>query len=198
MAIELPEPSSKLGKLFKEFLSPGEIVSAAVLSASSGMSLHSVLVATNLGAIIIKKGGLGFAPETTRYPYWQITNVSIENLLFGSRVEISALGVEEPPQEQEIVWGRQHTVIRPRRKKTTVVKILGPNVFAFKRRGGRLNAVRAVVGVINEQVAHAGTPSSQPSANIPEQIRQLAALRDAGALSNTEFEAKKAELLARM
>jgi hypothetical protein len=36
------------------------------------------------------------------------------------------------------------------------------------------------------------------SADIPEQIRQLAGLRDAGIISGTEFEAKKSELLARM
>jgi hypothetical protein len=35
-------------------------------------------------------------------------------------------------------------------------------------------------------------------ATIPEQIEQLAALRDSGALTEAEFEAKKVELLARM
>lgn len=36
------------------------------------------------------------------------------------------------------------------------------------------------------------------STNIPEQIRKLAELRDSGALSDEEFEAKKADLLDRM
>ena len=36
------------------------------------------------------------------------------------------------------------------------------------------------------------------SANIPEQLRQLADLRDSGVISAAEFEAKKAQLLERM
>ncbi len=35
-------------------------------------------------------------------------------------------------------------------------------------------------------------------ANIPEQLRQLADLRDSGVISAAEFEAKKAQLLERM
>jgi hypothetical protein len=42
------------------------------------------------------------------------------------------------------------------------------------------------------------TPASQPATQVVEQIRQLAALRDAGMVSREEFEAKKTELLARM
>ena len=37
-----------------------------------------------------------------------------------------------------------------------------------------------------------------PAANIPEQIAQLDALRAQGAISQAEFDAKKAELLGRM
>lgn len=40
------------------------------------------------------------------------------------------------------------------------------------------------------------SPSSVP--DIPEQIRKLAELRDVGAISNEEFEAKKKDLLSRM
>ncbi len=42
----------------------------------------------------------------------------------------------------------------------------------------------------------APTPASVP--DIPEQIAKLAALRDAGALSEEEFAAKKTELLSRL
>jgi uncharacterized membrane protein YdbT with pleckstrin-like domain len=40
--------------------------------------------------------------------------------------------------------------------------------------------------------------SSAPGASVPEQIEQLARLRDAGHITPAEFEAKKAELLGRM
>ncbi len=199
MAIQLPDPSSRLGQMLQQALSPGEAILAAVLSGESGMSLHSALVATNLGVVILKHGAsaLGLGAEATRYPYWQITNVNIENLPFGSRVEISSAGTPQGPQEYEVVWSGNRVALKPKRS-TAIVKVLGPNVFSFKRRHGRAEAVNAVVGVINEQIARALLPASQPSEGIPEQIRQLAALRDAGVLSNEEFEAKKAELLSRM
>ena len=41
-------------------------------------------------------------------------------------------------------------------------------------------------------------PAAPAAAPIPEQIRQLAELRDRGAITDAEFEAKKAELLRRM
>jgi Short C-terminal domain len=43
---------------------------------------------------------------------------------------------------------------------------------------------------------HGAAQVSTPS--IPEQISQLAALRDAGILTEEEFNAKKAELLSRL
>ena len=43
-----------------------------------------------------------------------------------------------------------------------------------------------------------GTPSPTAALDIPEQIRRLAELRDAGLITQEEFETKKAELLRRM
>ena len=40
--------------------------------------------------------------------------------------------------------------------------------------------------------------SGCPQATVPEQIEQLASLKDQGVLSESEFEEKKKELLARM
>jgi cell division protein FtsN len=47
--------------------------------------------------------------------------------------------------------------------------------------------------MIPQKVAAAAAPSS-----VPEEIRKLAELRDSGILTEAEFQAKKAELLARM
>jgi uncharacterized membrane protein YdbT with pleckstrin-like domain len=41
-------------------------------------------------------------------------------------------------------------------------------------------------------------PAQGSAANIPEQLRQLAELRDSGVISDADFEAKKAQLLERM
>lgn len=46
--------------------------------------------------------------------------------------------------------------------------------------------------------AHISQPAGAAEPSIVEQIQQLASLRDQAILSNEEFEAKKAELLARM
>jgi membrane protein YdbS with pleckstrin-like domain len=47
-------------------------------------------------------------------------------------------------------------------------------------------------------VAVAPSQPAPPSASVPEQIEQLARLRDAGHITEAEYEAKKAELLGRM
>ena len=44
----------------------------------------------------------------------------------------------------------------------------------------------------------APAPTAAPSASVPEQIQQLSDLRDRGAITAAEFEAKKAQLLERM
>jgi uncharacterized membrane protein YdbT with pleckstrin-like domain len=46
--------------------------------------------------------------------------------------------------------------------------------------------------------AAAPTTGAKPEASIPEQLEQLASLRDRGIISPDEFEAKKAQLLERM
>jgi len=47
-------------------------------------------------------------------------------------------------------------------------------------------------------VSSAPAASASPGANIPEQLKQLAELRDSGVITAQEFEAKKAQLLERM
>ncbi len=49
-----------------------------------------------------------------------------------------------------------------------------------------------------QQVPAAAAPAPAPGAAVPEQIEQLARLRDQGHITDAEFEAKKAELLGRM
>lgn len=57
-------------------------------------------------------------------------------------------------------------------------------------------------GLLDRLISGARSRSAEgpppPAVDIPEQLRKLAELRDAGVLTAEEFEAKKAELLARM
>jgi hypothetical protein len=55
-------------------------------------------------------------------------------------------------------------------------------------------------GINSAQAANAtaAAAAAAPSADIPEKIAALAALRDQGHITPEEFEAKKSELLGRM
>ncbi len=73
------------------------------------------------------------------------------------------------------------------------------NAVMFKK--GQEPAFRAIKEELDRRIRVRHQPAAAPAAvgpGIPEQIRQLAELRDAGILTAAEFEAKKAELLARM
>ena len=48
------------------------------------------------------------------------------------------------------------------------------------------------------QQARAVVAPRQPGAAVPDQIQQLAKLREQGHITDAEFEAKKAELVGRM
>lgn len=58
------------------------------------------------------------------------------------------------------------------------------------------NRISGAINFAGAQVGQAAVPPA--GANIPEQITQLALLRDQGHITPEEFEAKKAELLGRM
>jgi hypothetical protein len=73
------------------------------------------------------------------------------------------------------------------------------NSVVFSR--GQMPAFLALRDAIEEVIVlrsgvHASAPAT--TANVAEQIGQLAALRDQGILTDAEFETKKTELLARM
>jgi len=75
-------------------------------------------------------------------------------------------------------------------------------VFHYAQRKdfeGLRDAVQAALAAHHQAAAAPGSASAQPvQPGIPEQIEQLAALRDKGALTDAEFESKKSELLSRM
>jgi hypothetical protein len=197
MAIELPDPASDLGQTLQQALLPGENILAAVLSGYGSGAVQpraGVLAVTDRGVVIAKqgKGMLGTGYQSSRYPYNQIIGMEVTMQLFVCYVEIRSLDTANHPKE--IVWGGRHTEIRDRGQNL----LKEPNALLFKRE--RENAFRQIVAVIQDQIAQLGRPASQPqpAADIPEQIKKLAALRDAGVISQEEFEAKKAELLARM
>jgi hypothetical protein len=89
--------------------------------------------------------------------------------------------------------GRQ--TIDPTRDENSVV-------FSYGQReefAGLRDAVQAALARPHQTSAAVRPDSTEPAQpTIPELIEQLAALRDKGALTEAEFEAKKTELLSRM
>jgi uncharacterized membrane protein YeaQ/YmgE (transglycosylase-associated protein family) len=77
--------------------------------------------------------------------------------------------------------------------------ITGPDAMKFPERGigiAKFKERRQKLEDTLRQRQHAA--QTQTSDDVTEQIRKLAELRDEGALTNEEFEAKKAELLGRL
>lgn len=58
--------------------------------------------------------------------------------------------------------------------------------------------VAAFISLVKERIGKKDGRTAQPPDNIPDQIKKLAELRDIGAVTDEEFQAKKTELLARL
>jgi hypothetical protein len=91
----------------------------------------------------------------------------------------------------------------------TAIRTAGRVVFVANGRGGvvdefRLDEVVRVVGDIpvppprQPAPAHSPPAVQAPSPDVLEQLRKLGELRNAGMLTDAEFDAKKAELLGRI
>jgi hypothetical protein len=76
------------------------------------------------------------------------------------------------------------------------------NSVIFRKRS--LREFEAIRHYVEEQIGRASPPGAAPPppvtprADIPEQLRKLAELRDAGVITHEEFDAKKTDLLSRM
>lgn len=177
-------PTGAAGKELQQALLPGE----QVLGWARGKG-GSHLIATDQRALIIKAGiatGQFFGRKVNAYPYTQLTSVELQTGLADGYVQLSAGGAQG------------------RTLGSRVAQMEADNSCAFNKWDEK--AFRAVVDIMRQRVHQAQQPqpaqiiTQAPAAgpSIPEQIQQLAQLRDQNILSAEEFEAKKAELLARM
>lgn len=177
-------PKGAAGKELQQALLPGE----QVLGWASGKG-GSHLIATDQRALIIKAGiatGQFFGRKVNAYPYAQLTSVELQTGMLDGYVQLSAGGAQG------------------RTLGSRVQQMQADNTCAFNK--GDEKAFRAVVAILRERVAtvhqaqaSGGQNAAAPAApSIPDQIAQLAHLRDQGILSPDEFEAKKADLLNRM
>ncbi len=175
-------PGWGAGKELQQTLANGE----TILAWATGKG-GALLVATDRRAIIIKTGpaatGTWFGKKNASYGYQQITSVDLHTGIADGYVEISAGGIQQ-------------------RNLGRVAQLTGAdNVSPFNKWSEA--DFRRVVEVMRAHLYSVPTPSAPavavaPAQSIPEQIAALATLRDAGAITPAEYDAKKAELLARM
>lgn len=82
---------------------------------------------------------------------------------------------------------------------TTDSQLAGLDENAVQFDAEKVDAFRRIRARVEEQMrASRSHMAAPPTPDIPGQIRKLAELRDAGVLTDDEFQAKKADLLARM
>lgn len=128
----------------------------------------------------------------------------------------------ELARQAEIGLRAQHNIRGAVSNGQTALKAVGPILYVASARGGvidefRLEEVVHAAGAIplppalgvatpdavkapspQQAQVHRDNPLTLPGSDAIEQIRRLAQLRDAGVLTDAEFEAKKAELLRRV
>lgn len=178
-------PGGAEGKELRSLLLPGE----QVLGWQQGRG-GALLVATDQRAIIIKTGltsGQWFGKKNSAWSYQQIVSVDLQTTFGSGWVEIVTAGMQA-------------------RRGGTFSKSAdayqADNMVAFM---GSDKSWRPLVNLLRQRMQLTQTGGGQPTQSapsvppsIPEQIAQLAQLRDQGILTPQEFDSKKAELLGRM
>jgi len=164
-------PGGPIGNYLKKNLSQGE---QYIDSATGVPGDH--LIATDRRAIILKRGTLPGSVKAFSYPYTQITAVDIREAVTGSWIQIG-------------------TAATPIRKTNFLGRLNAENLVQYSWVTG--TGIKRVAGIIQQRI---GQPMNvaAPAASIPDQIAQLAHLRDTGAITEAEYQQKKQELLNRM
>lgn len=194
MANVVNMPKGTEGKELQQALLNGE----QVIAWAQGRG-GALLVATDQRAIIIKAGTLAtgqmFGRKTSAWPYRHIISVDLQTTFGSGWVEIVTAGTQA--QRSGGAWG-------PWNKAASAVT--ADNMVAFL---GGDKAWRPLVTALRERIQQTQQaqqaqqpqhtpPTTAPQPTIPDQIAALAQLRDAGAITSVEYDAKKAELLSRM
>jgi hypothetical protein len=180
--------SSKESDLLKRNMAPGEKVLGQVIGNS-----RQAVIATDHKVLVVKTGlmaGQTFGGKATSFDYRTIVGVEVRTGFSQGEFEIIAASMHAPQRN---------------RRKDKVNVLESPNGVVFPKANGR--SFDKMAAKIREMTAAAHgsgtalTPQAAPQASgasIPEQIKSLSELHVAGILTDDEFAAKKAELLARM
>lgn len=147
------------------------------------------LVVTDKRVMIIKAGyssGAMFGQKVKSYPFNQITSVEYSCGLISGRIQITVPGsVEQTQRRNENIFSASFDA----RQAENVVNFGSAKKEQFKQAAA---IIRQMCNSSNNQSATKTEP------DIIEQIKKLAELKEAGILTEEEFNTKKAELLQRL
>jgi len=188
-----PFPKGAEGKALQQALFPGE----QVIGWGQGRG-GALLVATDQRALIIKVGALAtgqpFGRKSSAWPYQHIISVDMQATFGSGWIEIVTAGTQA--QRGSGAWSAWN--------KATVA-VTADNMVAFL---GSDAAWRPLVMVLRERIQQAQQAQQAPSVatapqaatapTIPDQIAALKHLLDVDAITQAEYDVKKAELLGRM
>lgn len=174
-------------KLLDQNLAPGEVVRLIIRGTFS-----SALIGTDRRAFVSKQGMMGgvlFGKKLTSYDYRNLTGVHLETGVMSGVFALEGPGIGSQDLSR---WSQG---------KNDPDK--APHALALNR--AHFDQAKAGAALLRQLIAAAQQPVPAPAAgaaaaqpDVPDQIRKLGELRDAGLLTAAEFESKKADLLARM
>ncbi len=121
-------------------------------------------------------------------PLDRITNINFQQRIFERMIGAGNIEIQSAGEQGNSTFD---FVRHPDGVQQEIYRMMEAHDKADTRRGAD-----AVGDAVARAMAEQGGGAPAPS--VPEQIQQLAALRDAGHITPAEFEAKKAELLDRM
>lgn len=135
------------------------------------------IIGTDRRAFVFKKGlqaGATFGTKFNSWEYMNISGIQMTTGIFGGHIAIQAAGVNEKDDDEKA----PHTIA-----------ILRQNFDMAKER----------VALLRQLISERSAPQSAAVVQSPiEQLKSLAELRDAGVISEAEFEDKKKSLIERI
>lgn len=178
------ELGKKEAEMLRRNLTQGEQVLGVVVG-----NFGQAVVATDHKVLVLKHGmmsGQTLGGKASSYDYKTMVGIEVRLGGFGSgEFEILAGGLQN---------------IQGSKVGAKVDMGKSPNGVVFGKHGGREEAFDAMAAKIREKAA---TPSGGQAPapiheSIPDAIKKLSELHDAGILTDEEFNVKKSELLVRM
>lgn len=177
----------KAQQALKQSLAPDETVRAYII----GGNKKAALIATDRRAFIFKTGvaaGATFGQKFASFDYRNISGVQLHLGMINGSVVLdvpgaAAVGSSYWGNGNNDPWKAQNAI------PVSKSKDLEPTV----------STIRSLITEYHTRMnAPATTPAPVAESDIPAQIEKLGELRDRGLVTPEEFEAKKAELLARL